>query len=414
MNSDLEYSFYFYTDPATPSQCQPMSITWPTNVTLPVSLYGLIPGGTAFQLPIPQSTSDTSYDWTVNIAQGTDVILMMADSSSVQTGGSTSLLEVQQGNTGCMNDTSPRAGGGGTGAGTAADPGASNVTGVGGTSGGGSGQGNNGQGNGGTGGGGGSKTPVGAIVGGTLGGVAFIVLLAILLFFCLKRRTRERRESNDTSLIKNYGVSGNEKKSRFDILAGGRSTGDGGLGRSGSDAETRVAGQEYQPSPFRYPSPPPGSSTGTGMDTTPPTSFPVMPVSKEAESRRSHESGNTTRTDITHPNQPTSSVAGTGVGVGSQAGRMDEATIGHGVQRGASIRKTGGVPPSPNTSAPRRGVDEVAATEGEEEMRFVQHKDEGPVVYVFCLFTIMTLLTYQRSTSPIRPITNQEPRCLVR
>jgi hypothetical protein len=389
MTSDLEYAFYFYTDPATPSQCQPMTITWPNNVTLPVSLYGLIPGGTAFQVPIPHSSSETSIDWTANIAQGTDVILMMADGSRVQTGGSTSLLEVGQGNTGCMNDTSPSASGAGTGAGTAANPGPSGVTGVGGTSGGGSsgggsGQGNNDQGNE----GGGSKTPIGAIVGGTVGGVAFIVLLGILLFFCLKRRNRERRASNDSSLIKNYGMSsGTEKRNRFDILAGGRSNGDGGLGRSGSDAEARVAGQEYQPVPFRYPSPPPGSSTGTG--TTPPTSFPVMPVSKEAESRRSHDSGNTSRTYDTHPQQTASSVTGTGIG--SQAGRTDEATIGHGVQRGASTRKTGGVPPSPNTSAPRRGVDDIAATEaegndsGEEGMRFVQHKDEGPIVYVFLL-----------------------------
>ena len=385
-SSDLNYAFYFYTDPATPSQCQPMTITWPNNVTLPVSLYGLIPGGTAFQLPIPQSTSETSYDWTVNIDQGTDVILMMSDSSTIQTGGSTPLLEVGGGNTGCMNDTSPRAGGGGTGSGTAADPGASNISGVGGTSGGGSGQGNNGQGNEDGGGGGGSKTPVGAIVGGTIGGVAFIVLLAILLFFCLRRRTRERRESNDSSLIKNYGMkgSGTEKRNRFDILAGGKSSrNDGGLGRSGSDAETRVGGEEYQPSPFRYPSPPPGSSTAGN---TPPSAFPIMPASKEAESRRSQESG---LTDTTHPHQP-SSVTGTGTGTGtgaeSQAGRTDDATIGHGVQRGASTRKTGGVPPSPNTSAPRRGVDEVAADEGAEsgeadgEMRFVQHKDEGPIV----------------------------------
>ena len=385
MISDLQYAFYFYTDPATPSQCQPMTITWPSNVTLPVSLYGLIPGGTAFQVPIAQSPSETSVDWTANIAQGTDVILMMSDGSTVQTGGSTSLLEVGQGNTGCMNDTSPSASGAGTGTGTAANPGAPGVNGVGGTSGGGSGQGSNNQGN--EDGGGGSKTPIGAIVGGTVGGVAFIVLLGILLFFCLKRRRRERRESHDSNLIKNYGMSsGTEKRNRFDILAGGKSNRDGGLGRSGSDAEARVAGQEYQPVPFRYPSPPPGSSTGT--NTTPPTSFPGMPVSKEAESRRSHDSGNTTRTYDT-PQHTASSVTGTGVG--SQAGRTDEATIGHGVQRGASTRKTGGVPPSPNVSAPRRGVDDIAAAEGEgngsseEGMRFVQHKDEGPIVYVFFL-----------------------------
>lgn len=356
-----------------------MTFTWPNNVTLPVSLYGLIPGGTAFQVPIPQSSSETSYGWNANIAQGTDVILLMADGSSAQTGGSTSLLEVGQGSTECMNDTSPSAGAGGTGSGTATGSGPSaSVSGVGGTSGGGSGQGNNGGGNG----GGGSSTPTGAIVGGTLGGVAFIVLLAILLFFFLKRRSRERRESNDSSLLKNYGMSGHnagtEKRSRFDILAGGASRRDGGLGRAGSDSEARATGEEYQPSPFRYPSPPPGSVGG--RNPVPPSSFaavPPMAASKEAESRPSFESGNTTTQDGSTPFSTS-----IGAATGSQAGRTDDATVGHGhgtgVQRGASTRKTG-VPPSPtvNTGGPRRGVDEVPSDDG---ARIVQHQDEGPVV----------------------------------
>lgn len=368
-----------------------MTITWPNNVTLPVSLYGLIPGGTAFQLPAPQSLSQTSYDWTVNVAQGTDLILLMADASQAQTGGSTTLLEVGQGNTGCMNDTSPSAGGTGTGSGTATSAGPSaSISGVGGVSGGGgSGQGNNG----GDGGDGGSKTPTGAIVGGTLGGVAFIVLLALLLFFCLKRRARERRGSNDSTLIKNYGMSGatTEKKHRFDILAGGgsRRDGGGGLGRSGSDAETRVGGEEYQPSPFRYPSPPPGSEGAQrGAGLAPPTSFAMIAGAKEAESRRSYESGNTTGRESGpgHYSSPsatgTHDGTGTGMGTGSQAGRTDDATVGHGVQRGASTRKTA-VPPSPTVNTPRRGVEDVAVADApaaEEETRFVQHKDEGPVV----------------------------------
>jgi len=370
-----------------------MTITWPNNVTLPVSLYGLIPGGTAFQLPAPQSLSETSYDWTVNVAQGTDLILLMADASQAQTGGSTTLLKVGQGTTGCMNDTSPSAGGTGTGSETATSAGPSaSISGVGGVSGGGgSGQGNNGGGNDG---GGGGSTPTGAIVGGTLGGVAFIVLLALLLFFCLKRRARERRGSNDSTLIKNYGMSGasTEKKNRFDILAGGgsRRDGGGGLGRSGSDAETRVGGEEYQPSPFRYPSPPPGSDDAQGGAgaLAPPTSFAMMAGAKEAESRRSYESGNTTGTGREsgpgHHSSPsvtgTATGTGTGMGTGSQAGRTDDATVGHGVQRGASTRKTA-VPPSPTVNTPRRGVEEVAdAPAAEEETRFVQHKDEGPVV----------------------------------
>jgi hypothetical protein len=308
------------------------------------------------------------------------VIILMADSSTFQTGGSTSLLQVAQGDTGCMNDTSPSAGSGGSGSGTAtsASP-SSSISGVGGVSGGGSGNGEKEEGT-------KSSTPTRAIVGGTLGGVAFIVLLALLLICCLKRRARDRRESTDTSNLKNYGVSGatTEKRNRFDILTGGSRRDDGasGLGRSGSDAETRVAGEQYHPSPFRYPSPPPATEAGRS---NPPTSFQAamgLAPTKESESRRSHESGATTDSAALHPSGVMGSASGTGAE--SQAGRTDDATIGHGVQRGRSTRKAG-VPPSPTVSTPRRGNDELPAT-GEEEMRFVQHKDEGPIVSV-CICT---------------------------
>lgn len=367
-----------------------MTITWPNNVTLPVSLYGMIPGGTAFRLPAPQSLDQPTYDWTVNVDQGTDVLLLMSDASSTQTGGSTPLLEVGAGNSGCMNATSPRAGGnGGSGSGTATSAGPSaSVSGVGGTSGGGSGQGNTGDGGGDEGGGGGGGTNVGAIVGGTLGGVAFIVLLALLLVCCLRRRARDRRGSGDTSLLKNYGMSsgsGEEKRGRFDILAsatGGARRNNSGLGRSGSDAETRVGGEEYQPSPFRYPSPPPGSegaaaAAAANRGGQPPTSFRG---SKEADSRPSFESGNTGSNDTPAGAMATATV--------SQAGRTDEATAGHGsgVQRGGSTRKSA-VPPSPGVNTPRRGVEDapnrdsgLPAQSGEGDARFVQHQDEGPVV----------------------------------
>lgn len=371
-----------------------MAITWPDNVTLPVSLYGMIPGGTAFQLPAPQSLSNPSYDWTVNIAEGTDVLLLMADASTAQTGGSTPLLEVGQGSTGCMNDTSPSAAGGGSGSGTATSAGPSaSVSGVGGTSGGGggSGQGNTGEGDGGDGGGGGGgDAPIGAIVGGTLGGVAFIVLLAVLLIFCVKRRFRERRGSGESSLIKNYGMGagaggaaagdGQEKRGRFDILAGaggrgrGGSRNSGGLGRAGSDAEARVGGEEYQPSPFRYPSPPPGSEAAAAAAAA---AAGAGGATKASDSRPSHDSSAYT------PQHPSSAAPPSSQ---SQAGRTDDATAGHGVRRGSSIRKSA-VPPSPGLNAPRRGVEESTAGgrgEGgevhEDTARFVQHQDEGPVV----------------------------------
>lgn len=285
-NRNLLYDFTFSISPDTaPNQCSNVRMTWNDNVTYPVNLFGLIPSGTAWSIPIPQTRGQNTVDWQANIRQGTQYLLLMSDAGQYQTGGSTNLLTVNGGDGSCITDSSPRSYASGN------DPnssgGTQNVQGVGGGSSGGtpSGGDNNGGGGGGGGGGAASSTPVGAIVGGTVGGVAFIVLLALLLVCCLRRRVRERRGS-DNSGIKNYGV-GTEKRRPVDLLS--RRAGSANLengvqrGDSTGNRTVEVRGEAYRPSPFRYPSPPelPTTSglTAAGAaemgSRVPPTSFPA-------------------------------------------------------------------------------------------------------------------------------------------
>lgn len=68
-------------------------------------MLGLIPGGESFQLPIPSTGS--TYQWKVNVRAGTSVQLIAGDSRGKGTGGSTDLLVVQGGDSGCIDNSSP-------------------------------------------------------------------------------------------------------------------------------------------------------------------------------------------------------------------------------------------------------------------------------------------------------------------
>ncbi|KAK8843378.1 hypothetical protein IAR55_007035 [Kwoniella newhampshirensis] len=435
--SSLNYDFFFSISPdSNPTSCSTMSVSWDSNATEPVYLYGMIPHGTSFQLPIDYGRS-TSYDWTVNIAQGTQFLLLMADAGRYQTGGSTQLYTVQNGGTSCINSTSPSSNGGTstTGTSSAAPSSTSNVSGVGGSSSGGTASdtspssGSSG------------KSHTGAIVGGAVGGVAFLLLLALLLFCCIRRRARNKGSAADPA-IKSYGIAGGEKGRR-----GGGTSGRNTLDLVNSDdhAEAGVgagllAGQErrhehgqgdvngdiYQPSPFRYPSPP---QTPTGHGTTPSGHSSDTPgmvaLASEKATQRSHQTptaaplapfaggtpgsgtntGSDTRPSIdsTHSARPN---GGTTVGGIAPTEASNQATLGHGgggtPGRMSSIRKTpssqhiSGVPPSPGLGLGPTlagGVAGAGAGTGsgegrrlpdlparETETRFVQHEDAGVVV----------------------------------
>lgn len=63
-----------------------MRIEWNSNATRPISLVGLIPRGTVFGLPVSQDPNVNSFDWTVDIAEGTRVLLTMGDEGPYRTG----------------------------------------------------------------------------------------------------------------------------------------------------------------------------------------------------------------------------------------------------------------------------------------------------------------------------------------
>lgn len=88
-----------------------MTITWNNAAVDPVNLYGLIPGGTAWEVPISASQmSSRSVDWTVDVAAGTTFLLLMSDAGTYGTGGSSSLMTTSNSSSGsssCINSSSP-------------------------------------------------------------------------------------------------------------------------------------------------------------------------------------------------------------------------------------------------------------------------------------------------------------------
>lgn len=163
--------FYFYTEPQdSPPQCSQMKVTWNDNVTYPAGLHGLVPGGSAWDIPIPQTKGQVSANWTVDIAQGTRFVLIMSDSGKYGTGGSTIPLTVQySGNDTCLDADSPRT----TFTSTSPHSATSGPTSSAASD---------------------KKSNTGAIAGGVVGGIVGAIILFAALWFCLVRR-RKRQDS---------------------------------------------------------------------------------------------------------------------------------------------------------------------------------------------------------------------------
>ncbi|WVQ81565.1 hypothetical protein IAT38_003689 [Cryptococcus sp. DSM 104549] len=408
--SSVNSDFFFSVSPdSNPSSCSSMSVTWPSNTTDPTYLYGLVPHGTAFQLPIDDQS--TSYDWTVNIPAGTEFLLLMSDAGQYGTGGSTPLYTVQSGNTGCLSDTSPTSAAGGLTSTSSVGTATASVSGVGGSSSGGSaGDGSSS---------GSSGSNIGAIVGGTLGGVAFLVLLSTPLFFCLRRRARSGEATGSSNA---YGGSSAEKGRRHKHHAvdladepgtgarpsmgtSGGGTATASMRDNGSEEDVRVGGEMYEPTPFRYPSPPEvaagtgvlgvgaagagagaaGARAGAGAGgARPPSSYPADGVNEKTAAGGFVPASGSRRHSVESSAVPATEAS-------------NQATLGHNIagapNRMSSIRKTpssqhvGGAPSGSGSAGtgmapgPSGGAGQGAGGEEEEhETRFVQHEDAGEVV----------------------------------
>jgi hypothetical protein len=87
-------------------QCQPFTFSNYTGAIPPVTIYGLVPGGTDIVLNAPNGA--TEYVWSAaTIPTGTSVIFAMSDAQNRTGGVSGILVSGSSGNTSCLNANSP-------------------------------------------------------------------------------------------------------------------------------------------------------------------------------------------------------------------------------------------------------------------------------------------------------------------
>jgi hypothetical protein len=230
-----------------------------------------------------------------------------------------------------------------------------------------------------------------------VGGVAFLLLLALLLVFCLRRRTKERRAA-DGSAVKNYGV-GAEKRRPVDLLDRrvGSSTVENGVSREDSigNRTVEVRGEAYRPSPFRYPSPPevpttasPHAARQTGLgDRVAPSSFPHgagLAGEKHLASPRTTAGAPTSTDRPSIDSQRTTAVSN------ELSGSSGTPQAAGGARRSTSIAKHAATPSTGSANLPRSIATAVPSghTTPDDSMpdqaggdaTFVEHRDAGPVM----------------------------------
>lgn len=157
-------------------QCSASRLWWDsTQVEGTPSFQGVIPGGQSFSIPEGQITQvsgqGTGFSWTPSVREGSTLIVVAGDDRGLGTGGS-GLYTVSQGiypNSSCLTTTSPSSTIGSPAGGTYPTN-ASGAETTGGTN-------------------SSSKNNVGAIVGGVIGGLAALVILALAGFYFIRRKT---------------------------------------------------------------------------------------------------------------------------------------------------------------------------------------------------------------------------------
>ncbi|KAG8850009.1 hypothetical protein FRB91_009450 [Serendipita sp. 411] len=201
----------------TPVPCQQVSITTgPTK-----QIRGFVPGGTAFALDVTNSAaSSVVTEWTMNIAASTSFVLVYEslDSATVRTSGLITVgTDGVLGNS-CLDTISPHS--------TISAPNPEST--VGGIASANSSTSTSS---------GHKKTNIAAIVGGILGGLTFIAVVTLLIFFCIYRRTDTLGRSRSLTTVTPY-RSGNSR------ATGTTGSGDDKSKRSGNKEGPRSEGLE--------------------------------------------------------------------------------------------------------------------------------------------------------------------------
>jgi hypothetical protein len=103
--TDPSPQFFFSNDPAL-QQCQPYTFNQYDGAVLPVTIYVLVPGGTAIVLNAPNGA--TEYVWNpASIAAGTTVLFAMSDAQNRTGGVSQIMVAGSTTDTSCLNANSP-------------------------------------------------------------------------------------------------------------------------------------------------------------------------------------------------------------------------------------------------------------------------------------------------------------------
>lgn len=138
-------------------QCNPYTFKGYSGAILPITIYGLIPGG---QTTIMNPPNGPSYQWITDVAAGTTMMFLMVDSQGRQGGSSDVLTVASSGDSTCLNAQSPTSTANPSASGTS-PPVATQTT--------------------------GSQITVGAIAGTALGALIALAVLVTLGLFFLKK-----------------------------------------------------------------------------------------------------------------------------------------------------------------------------------------------------------------------------------
>ncbi|KAF8269357.1 hypothetical protein EI94DRAFT_1829017 [Lactarius quietus] len=87
-------------------QCQPYTFSNYTGATLPVAIYGLVPGGTGIVLNAPNGADEFVWN-AASIPAGTSVLFAMSDAQNRTGGVSSILVSGSTGDASCLNANSP-------------------------------------------------------------------------------------------------------------------------------------------------------------------------------------------------------------------------------------------------------------------------------------------------------------------
>lgn len=102
--TDPGVDFFFELNTAL-QQCRPYTFSGYDKAVQPITITGVVPGGTSFFLNPP--TGPTSYDWLADAAAGTSIIFIMTDSQGRKGGSSDQKLVGVSDDSSCLSSQSP-------------------------------------------------------------------------------------------------------------------------------------------------------------------------------------------------------------------------------------------------------------------------------------------------------------------